>query len=215
MKFYRIEDSTDLKEVGIFPQRREMNVGLHKDDPRHLFNQPAFAALPKDVYIPSFKLHPKAKLTDVISSPINSDWIVSSKLKAIFEMEQIANVEFVPIYLYKKDLTYEYFLLRSLASRMESIDFYNTVILIKKVLSQEEQEIQVNDFNAFQELSEEVEYPRYIQIDKFRIKAECDLKFFTLKYTYGLITHFISENFKDILIKNKCTGIRYMELDEV
>ncbi|WP_416439127.1 imm11 family protein [Phnomibacter sp. MR] len=215
MKFYRIDNSTNLKEVGAVPQRGEMSDGLHKDDPRHFCNQPDIGALSEEVYIPSFRLRNKAKLTDVISFPINSDWIVSEKFKNIFEAEKIEYVQFVPIYLFKKDEANKYYLLRTLKLFMECIDFSKTTISIMKTTWEEEKRLLVKDLNEFNFLIESTHLPYSIKISEFRISEKCMYDFIRLDYTYGEPTLFISERFKDTLLQNKITGIRYMEIDEV
>lgn len=215
MKFYRIQNSTNLKEVGMVPQRGEMSDGLHMDDPRHLFNQPDIGALSEEVYVPSFRLRSKAKLTDVISFPINSDWIVSERFKSTFEAEEIDNVQFIPIYIFKKDEAHQYFLLRALKVCMECIDFSNTTISIMKTTWEEEKRIQVKDLNEFQILVESTRLPQSIKISAFKISEKCNYDFIRLDYTYGVPTFFISERLKEILLQNKITGIRYMELGEV
>ena len=215
MIFYRIEMNTDLNEVGVFPQRGEMKLGLHKDDLKHLFNQGNLSMLSGDVYIPSFKLKSKAKLTDVISFPINNNWIVSEKLKFLFEKESIPDIQFLPIEIFKNDELKNYFLLRSLKSSIEQIDFSKIEVSIMKTTWDEEQKIKVSDIQGFLALVEETKYPMSIKIKRPYIIQECNLKFFSIKYVYGLLPYFISQDFKNVLIHNGITGIRYMQLDEI
>lgn len=214
-KFYRIEDSTDLREVGTFPQRGEMKIGLHIADPKHLFNQTDLVKLPADVYIPTFRLRNKAKLTDVLSSPINNDWIVSEKLKVLFERENIEGVQFVPIEIFKNEELKNYFLLRPLRSSIEQIDFSKTEISIMKTTWEEEKKVSVRNVQEFLALIEETKYPLSVKIKRPYIVQESNLKFFGIKYVYGVFPFFISKQFKDILFENKISGIRYMELDEI
>lgn len=215
MKFFRITVSSNLKEVGVFPQRREMNVGINIDAPNHLLKQPPFKILDPDIYIPSFNLHPKAKLTDIISLPINSDWIISLKLKEILESQKIDNIQILPITIYKNDNCYEYYILHSIFPQMDCIAYSDTDILIKEVLSEYEEKITVQSFDDFQLIESKIAYPKYLEFKKFQIRSDCNCNFFTLKYTYGLTTYFISEYLKTTLEQNNITGIRYMELDEV
>lgn len=207
--------NTDLNEVGVFPQRGEMKLGLHKDDLKHLFNQGNLSMLSGDVYIPSFKLKSKAKLTDVISFPINNNWIVSEKLKFLFEKESIPDIQFLPIEIFKNDELKNYFLLRSLKSSIEQIDFSKIEVSIMKTTWDEEQKIKVSDIQGFLALVEETKYPMSIKIKRPYIIQECNLKFFSIKYVYGLLPYFISQDFKNVLIHNGITGIRYMQLDEI
>lgn len=215
MIFYRIETSTDLNEVGEFPQIGEMKVGLHKDDPKHLFNQAELSKLSSEIYIPSFKLRRKAKLTDVLSFPINNDWVVSEKFKSIFEQENIADVQFIPIEIFQNEELKYYFLLRSLRSSIEQIDFSKTEISIMKTTWDEEQKVSVSDVQGFLALVEETKYPLSIKIKRPYIIQECNLKFFSIKFVYGVFPRFISKGFKDVLANNNISGIRYMELDEI
>jgi hypothetical protein len=215
MLFYRLQISTDLNEVGVFPQIGEMKVGLHKDDPKHLFNQADLSKLSAEIYIPSFKLQNKAKLTDVLSFPINNDWVVSEKLKSVFESENIADVQFIPIEIFKKEELKNYFLLRPLKSSIEQIDFSKTEISIMKTTWDEEQIVKVRDVQGFLALVEETKYPMSIKIKRPYILQDCNLKFFCIKYVYGIFPYFISKEFRDILVNHNITGIRYMELDEI
>lgn len=215
MIFYRIEMSTNLNEVGIFPQRGEMKVGLHKDDPNHLFNQADLSKLSSDVYIPSFKLRNKAKLTDVLSFPINNDWVVSEKFKFIFETENIADVQFMPIEIFENSDLKNYFLLRPLKSSIEQVDFSKTEISIMKTTWDEEQKVRVRDVQGFFDLVEKTKLPMSIKIKRPHILQECNLKFFGIKYVYGVFPFFISKLLKDVFLENNISGIRYMELDEI
>jgi hypothetical protein len=215
MTFYRIETSTDLNEVGVFPQIGEMKVGLHKDDPKHLFNQPDLSKLSSEIYVPSFKLRSNAKLTDVLSFPVNSDWVISEKLKSVFEQESIVDVQLLPIEIFQGEELKKYFLLRRLRSAIEQIDFSKTEISIMKTTWDEDQKLKVSNVQEFLALVEEVKYPKSIKIKKPYILQECKYKFLSIKHVYGIFPLFVSKEFKDILESNNISGIRYMELDEI
>ena len=83
MNFYRLAESVDRKEIGIFPQRGEMIGDVNVQDPRHLFNQIPFERMKNDVFIPSFQLRKTAKATDMISLRLNTSLIVSKRFISI------------------------------------------------------------------------------------------------------------------------------------
>jgi hypothetical protein len=212
----RIGQSVDLNQIGKFPQLGEMLVGLHMDDPRHLFNNRGMIPIPADTYIPSFKLRKGTKLTDVLSTPINNDWVVSEKLKDVFEKEKITDVQFVPINIYKSPTQYAtYYLLRCLRSRLEFINYKKTEISIMETTWDELKRVKVSDVDEFLKLVEQTKLPFSIKIQRPFLHEDCSCDFFVLTYVYSRFELFVSESFKEVLNKKGCTGIRFMDLDEV
>jgi hypothetical protein len=214
MHYYRIIESTDLKFVGTFPQRGEMSNGLNINDTKHLFNQSEFMWIDSNVYIPAFKLRSKAKLTDMISLAINFNLIVSEKIRLILESEGIQDAQFVPIHIFYRDNPVTYYLLHFLKSNYDCINFKETEVSIMKDIWTEDKKIKVNSVERFLELIAETKMPFSIRIKKPVFLESCSSSILSIKYVYSGFGCFVSKSLRERFEKEKCTGIRFMELDE-
>ena len=214
MHYYRIIESTDLKIVGAFPQLGEMNIGLNINDTKHLFNQPEFMRIDSNVYIPAFKLRSKAKLTDMISLAINFDFIVSEKIRLILESEGIQDFQFVPIHMFYKDKPVTYYLLHFLGSKYDCINFNETEVSLMKDIWTEVKKIKVTSVEKFLELITETKMPFSIRIKKPVFLESCSSSILCIKYVYSGFGCFVSKSLRERFEKEKCSGIRFMELDE-
>lgn len=214
MHYYRIVESTDLKIIGVFPQRGEMSSGLHIDDANHLFNQPEFKRIDSNVHIPAFKLRTKAKNTDMISLSINFDFIISEKFHSILNSEVQNDVQFVPMQIFYQSKPLPYYLLHFLDSKYDCIDFEKTDINIMKDIWTEDKKIRVADVGMFLELTAETKMPYSVRIKNPVFLDSCSSSIVCIKYVYSGFGCFVSKSLREKLEEEKCTGIRFMELNE-
>ena len=115
------------EEVGkTFLQSQHVISDLHYDSPNHLRN--VWGKFPEDVYIPDSILHPKAKVTDWISSsPINYP-IISDKLKVILEKNRTDGIQYCSIYLIVNRQKLKYWLMNGYKNDYKYIYFQRSVI---------------------------------------------------------------------------------------
>lgn len=214
MNFFRLAESVELKEIGNYPQMGEMIGDLHVQDPRHLLKQIAFEGLKNDVFIPSFKLRKNAKLTDILSSRINADFIVSKKMISIINSLETNDFQFAPITIIYKETPVQYFLLRPLREAFECLDYQQTEIAIMETTWDEKERVKVNNVYELQSLIKETQLPESIKIKELFFLEDCKLNFLALSHVYGGSGIYVSESLKEKMIKEKITGIRFMELNE-
>ncbi len=214
MKYYRLSESIEQKEIGVFPQRGEMAIGMNINDPKHLFNQQFFTPIDQTVFVPSFSLRGKAKLTDMISLSINSDLIISSRLKEIIKGLETSDFQFVPITLISKNCEVQYYLLRPTKSNFNCFDFNKTQVSIMETIWEEKEKIKVENKFELLKLIENTKLPLNIKIKRPYFLDECQLHIFSCSHVYHGYSVFVSEDLKNEFIKNRITGIRFRELDE-
>jgi hypothetical protein len=208
MNFYRLAESVDLKEIGKYPQMGEMIGGLNIDDPRHLLKQLSFES------IPSFKLRKIAKPTDVISSRINADFIVSERIISIVNSSGSIDFQIAPITIIYKEIPFQYFLLRPIRAAFECLDYEQTEIAIMETTWDEKRRLEVEDVFEFQNLIKDTQWPESIRIKELFFRKDCALDIFALSHVYGGSGIFVSEGLKEKMIKAKITGIRFMNPNE-
>ncbi|MFN5649664.1 MAG: hypothetical protein ACK458_19310, partial [Sphingobacteriales bacterium] len=78
MELFRLLESTDLEEVGVFPQRGDSLSDVSVQLSEHVYNYRRFSKVPDNIFVPDFRFRNGSKITDVISLSINSCFIVSA-----------------------------------------------------------------------------------------------------------------------------------------
>jgi hypothetical protein len=223
MKFFRITESTDLKVVGKFPQRMGdyySGVTSNEIEGKVLYEEvQMFTEISEKVFVPKLELKHGSKLTDVISFSINFDFFISEKLKSIFEKYNQNNFQYIPTVLKKKEKVFKYFFMRGMGSYNINncchIDFSRTEILMFKSTWDVDYSFKVKSEIEFFEIIEKTKLPYHVAIKWPKLKDNIPEHLFALEHVYHGYQVFISEELKLILEKEKITGIRYLELDEV
>ena len=212
MEMFRLLESTDLAEVGVFPQRGESLSTVPISLTEHFYNIERFASVPDNVYVPDYQLRTNCKITDVISLSINSCFIVSAKIKTIVEQYSISDIQFIPINLRKGKTWYGYYLLFFLKSRFDMIDFSATDISIMKSVWDVEQVVRVRDVEEFYVLLREVTYPRALLMENPIMTPKYEVDLFSVDKTYNGIGVFVSEKLKSIFEREGVSGWQYIPL---
>jgi hypothetical protein len=212
--YYKLDFSAVSLEIGVVPQIS----GFNKiNSTNSTFELEEFACYKGKMYnsIPdlrNYKLDKKAKLTDLISCGLcpGGDFLVSEKLKNIIELSKYSSSQFFPASIEtKKKEIYNYYLIHFNYSLEELIDFkqteynYNIYPQLKN-----------NKFNSFQEyqkFKKEVDKHGYLQATKLVLNSNfnTNLDFFVLSWIDQNLC--ISKKLKDIIIKEKITGIKISE----
>jgi hypothetical protein len=214
MRYFWISESTDIKIVGVYPQRGEMSVGLHVEDPSHLFNQAQFVKLKDDIYIPKFKLRHKAKLTDIISFSLGSDFIISEKFKSVCVSEEIQDVQFVPIDLYQRKRVVQYYLLRFVRYDFSRLDFSRTFISVMETTWDEKERVRVSEAQELESLIRNTRLPLSITIKEPFFRQDLEDKMFALPKIHRCSGVFVSEVFRRSLEQQGITGLQFFDPGE-
>lgn len=130
MKYFTVKDSLDELVVGKdFPQAYKLMKGYNPDAPQALFSLYEFKDSFPD-YVPALDgimLAGSAKLTDFVSSPFSADlFIISERVKQIFEQYNLCPHRFYPLGLYKRKVKYDYYLFHIVSNCIDCVDFRKT-----------------------------------------------------------------------------------------
>ena len=132
----------------------------------------------------------------------------------ILDSEGVNDVQFEPIQIFKNDEPLAYYLLHFLKSNYDCIDFKKTEISLMKDVWTEMSIIKVTGVEEFLELINETKMPYSIRIKRPVFLDSCSNSIFCIKYVYSGFGSFVSKTLRERLEEEKCTGIRFMELDE-
>ncbi len=223
MDYYRLYESTNLKEIGCYPQKEgDFNIEypvIMADDPRHLYGQKMFTYAHKDIYIPKHYLKKRAKVTDMLSLGIHQSEIISERFKCIIEQYTLDDFQLLPIAFERGEEIYQYYLLRGIYDKFkynyELIDFEKSIVTVFKSTWEEDYAAKVNNANEFLQLINATHLPYHVKIKRPYFLNSCNKHLLALRYVYNGYQIFVSEVLKQKLEAEKITGVKYLGLDEV
>lgn len=214
MQYYAINYSSDPSIVGsTFPQSQDANHPVNVDDPAHLWNHFVGKSIGSAV-LPELVFHPKAKLTDLISSSItNTRLVFSKKLKDLLvpSIERQMG-EFMPIKILQKNTEIPYWIFNPIGYQFDIIDFEHSEIWLLKSGIEHSQQF-FDDANSFQQKIEHTSYPEQIMIKLLKIKQNIHKDFFAINYLKRGLVYFVSEQLKEKIEYSGCTGIEFERID--
>lgn len=214
MKYYRLQLSGKLSEIGIFPQ---VNKGVFVstwDSDKSILKVFLRPIDDEKIEIPELILNDNAKWTDMISvSFVDFKLVISSKLKEIIHSSNYSGIQFFKTSIHivsniQKDL----WLLNPFETRNEYIDFENSII--KCGVNYDFTYCKVSSNYELKELISKGrnENRNYI-IDKIALKPNIIKEdFFILDNVAGGICYVVSESLKTRIENAGCTGIEYVTL---
>ncbi|MBN8833542.1 MAG: hypothetical protein ABS68_00815 [Niastella sp. SCN 39-18] len=219
MKYYRIGHSVKEKEIGKFPQIKEGKYMFNVKDERYIGNSKYYLKkIDFSPLVPDLVLWKSAKPTDLLSANalgIIFGFVISNKLKEIFEKYNTDTVQFFKIDLYKKNILLDnYWFMKYCNISNEHINFSDSEIWEVENSFTKVKRKNVTDYNDFIEAKEKFSYPRSLHIFKIRINENTDKSFFVLSNIEGGYGLFVSENLKNKIENAGCTGIIFKELNE-
>jgi hypothetical protein len=135
IQFYRLRDSTDLKEIGgDFPQVQRTYDGYDKkaQDSYLKVKGNAFPDFEPNLYY--FTINPKGNLTDMISTSMlaNNGSLISERFKNLLEDDfNLAPHRFFPATLkYKGEFRNDYYWMHVVSDNSQYIDFEHTKFIV-------------------------------------------------------------------------------------
>jgi hypothetical protein len=226
MKYYWISESTNLKEIGCYPQRegfyKLIEPVMNAENPRHILAQNYYEKFHDNLVIETWFLKKRAKLTDIISWQISGCFIISERLKNIILEYNKTEFEFFPIIFERRNENYTYYLWNSISEKFREnykfIDFDKSLI---ELISNGGEKMVItkgifNDYKEFLKEYKENDYPNLQRIVEFKFLEQIEKQIFALShFSKNFFRIFINEDVKKRLEKEKITGIRYLELDEI
>jgi hypothetical protein len=215
MTYYRIEDSTELKIIGCYPQAQKANHLVPLDNPLHLWNARRIGSKWDDsISIPEPILMKKAKLTDVISSVVTGgNLIISDKLKRILSSTNNNCIQFIQVNIVYQEKKIPYWIVNPHCFGVENIDFINSEIWLTDAGITDVSKLVLVNINEFNEKCNELKPPMSLQFKKLAFLEKTKDDFFVIRYTLSGFGY-VSEKLKTVIEEAGCTGIRFMEINE-
>lgn len=216
MNYYRIEESTDLKIIGTYPQAQKANHLVPVDNPLHLWKARKIGIKWDDnISIPEPILMKKARLTDLVSSVVTGgNLIISNKLKEIITQANNNCIQFMQVAVIYNEKKISYWILNPISFGFENIDFANTEIWLETYGNTKISQIPINDMEQFDEAKVKYKLPERISIARIELKKEVKNDLFVLRHTVSGSGYFVSEKLKNEIEEAGCTGIRFMGINE-
>ncbi|MCX2573591.1 hypothetical protein [Pedobacter sandarakinus] len=206
MNYFKIDYSLDVKVIGnTFPQSQKFHTDISIKDPLFIWNNEI--PLPKNIYLPDFFLHHKAKLTDFISHT-NKYPLISRKLYDCMMGFGHTAMEFRKTSLLNRGVRTEVFLISGKTKGFEFLDLSQTEIMLfdgssySKVLD-------IKNENLLEDMIKELNYPNRISIGKYRLKNLENIDIFYIANIPGGGAYFLSDRLKQAVIAQGCTGIEF------
>ncbi len=225
--YYIIRKSSDPKIIGVKDGLSQVLIDeqsfLSKDyykkfstffsPQRYLIDPNATNAIPDfNVKVDRAQLLKSAKLNDFIDYHYilpQTPFIISKKIKNIFESLKLKGIYFYPVNIYSNDkaIEDEYFLLYTFQVEYNAIIFHKS-ILVKDLHFEP---YQVINISSVDELNKSKEDYGLSQFKKLTLKKESLFNNDFIVTTMSEI--FISELLRDIFIQEKVTGLNIIESD--
>ena len=212
MKYYQLSHSTVEEEVGMtFPQSQTSRESLPIDHLQHLWQQKAGNL--NNVALPEPVVHPDAKLSDLLSTTATWRFVMSSKLKVIFEKYiKDGQCQFLEMKVHYLSKEYQYWMLNPLQFNMEVIDFATSEIWLCGAGNTKIRELEINNIADFEISSHTFNMPERVSITSVSFVPEITPDFIQLRNAPSMF--YVSETLRNELIKEGCTGISFKDAEK-
>ncbi|MBT3421881.1 MAG: hypothetical protein HOD63_15870 [Bacteroidetes bacterium] len=216
MKYYRLIESTNLKEIGIYPQVIDHKKDYDEDklDSYMLTNK-----FPSELPCINFDfdgllLNNRSKYTDLVSSSfLNSliGLIISSQFLKIVENFKTVDYKLFNACLYFKKMRVQYYWMHYTSELTEYIDFENSVFRLKT--SEGRKEVLLKSIDDYFELRNSIKSWSIVKPTKLSLFKQMDYSYDLFRI--GLIDSntYVSERLKDEFAKNNITGVEFEDTD--
>lgn len=220
MRYYCILPSLNQKIMGHIPQVKEVVHNCHVWDNPNFVDRFPFQKIENEPILSNAVLFSKSKKTDLIESGgIGFSFgsiLLSEKLKKILEIFNNFGVQFFQTKIYHKNIVDpNYWQSHIFDVPYDFIDFEKSVIIMKDSDENRKpikRKLQLNKKDEFLNLANSLRYPKMVNIDKIQFKPEMNLDCFFLRF-YGNPYTLVSEDLKDFIEQNNCTGIEFKPID--
>ena len=227
-KFYIIFESSEIKEIGFFPQVYDAIVDFNIYDKNSAYHL-NFSKANQNTLWPISKLSGKAKKTDLISHSfmgLSNKLIVSIKLYTIFSVMKTEGIQFIKSTLVlRKDKEEDYWIANPFLSEYTLLDIANCEFIYTDAMGKDEMgkikfDSSISFIQAYlqnQKDAVSIGYPNHkpLIIKQIAFKNESNCDFFSVDgVRYGGIGFFVSQKLKDQIEAAGCTGIIFTDPNE-
>jgi hypothetical protein len=226
MKYFRINNASDGKAIGFYPQVSNGIYPTTRDSSNALGMLLYNEKVKLNTEIPKGILHKRAKLTDLLSvSFLSGSLFLSERLKSIITEHSCKGVQFLntSIMVREKENTSFYILYPHESDYsfldMKKTEFVFKDIMLKEILNKVEFK-SVNEYllalNENKKDAIRIGFPSFrpLIIDKIAIIENYDIDFFSIERVHGGIGYFVSEKLRLQIEEAECTGIVFTQPNE-
>ncbi len=222
MKYYSLEFGINETVLGNREQVKSYENHCHIwEDPLFIdrFVSTKIDLMPK-LSVPV--LQANSKITDFITTTgigfSDGSMVFNSKIKKIFEQHNCYAIQFFPTYLLKKSLKHEdYFQNHFYDCPYQELDFKKTEIFLKNSESRKvdfAKRLEISDVKEFKATIESLSYPNTLSIKNAVFIDSMNYDFFRLLYfENGGVRGIVSNNLKNELERQGCSGIEFRPID--
>ena len=212
MQYYTITHAVDTKETGrAFPQAIFKNPKKLEPNPFLTANKATDGSYPPDNNFPYdyLELNKGAKLTDLMSGPFMNGFLISEKLKLIFEESTIKDYKIYDVILFnKKEEVKGYYYFHSASCLRNYIDYEKSKFFVGLLSDVPKYDLPiVNSYNDLVELKKGIDFGDLIVAKELYLNHQFpyQLDFFRL-YAFNY-DFFISQKLKTKIVSNNITGV--------
>lgn len=220
MQYFFINESLNIKEVGIYPQVEEAIYSCDVWNEPKFVDRITFDEIDFEPIMAKAVLRKRAKQSDLISAGIigfHLKLLISEKLKNILEAYRTSGMQFFrsPI-IYKGIELENYWVLNFHKVDMQFIDYRKSDVFITEHVFNNVEKLNVTSYENFLVEKKKIEqkgYPYGIRIERIKLTDSISEDFFVLLDVEGGVRYVVSETLKEEVEKNKCIGIEFAPIE--
>ncbi len=217
-EYYLLKSSSDINEIGTYPQCQDFVKGTSKEDIELLYiaeramKRNNLDDISKIHELSGLKIHGRAKVTDFICSNVPNVTIVNRRMIDILSKYSIGECILIPIKLKRRGVVWDYYCFYCRNDMNEYVDFSKSVFRMDSFMNLDGSE-ELPPFSNLQEIKDLREKAlldlKIINPQKILLKKDFPkgLDIFTLPNITRTAELFISSSLADRLVEEKITGI--------
>ncbi|WP_296151644.1 DUF1629 domain-containing protein [uncultured Flavobacterium sp.] len=220
MKYFSINNSLNPKVLGHYPQVKEIKQNCDVWNEPKFIEHVNFEKIDFEPITANAILHPKSKLTDLISVTgmgFTRKLLISGLLKTILENNRGTGLQFFQSNLiYKNEEIEHYWILNSFEIDMNLIDIQKSNFVWRKRKEEGGTYLLDVKFNSLDEFCKKIVNDNLegkLYINKLAIKEQASVNFFTLLNVEGAVKYIVSENLKKEIEDAGTTGIEFQPVE--
>lgn len=216
MKYFSINNSLNPKVLGHYPQVKDIKQNCHVWDEPRFIEHTHFTKIDFEPITANAVLHPKSKLTDLISATgmgFTRKLLMSETLKTILEANRKTGLQFFKSsVIYNGFVIEDYWILNVYEIDMNFVDVEKSNFVWRK--RKEEGGTYLSDvkFNTLDEFAKKISEENLegkLYLNRITIKEGIKEDFFTLLDVEGGAKYIVSEKLKKEIEDANCTGIEF------
>lgn len=215
MSFYILKPASDTEETGhIYPQVQKMKPGYNDKASNSVYAlSKAYQHFPDfEPDLDYFIVHSHAKLTDLLSvAPVHGGFLISKKLKEVFEQFNIVSHKFYPAKVQHKKNFYEYYWMHIICDFTNKVDYVKSTFIIYYNYAHDLGNIEIKNKSDLLLKKEKVKQDNpektvTIWAKQIQLTQDFDLSLDLFEIGMFDANYYISAPLKGALIENKITG---------